>query len=132
MTKAPRQTTHRNVQPYSIMSTTSDSMASTNRLQDSSRPAVAWSADDDARLMRCRAQGMNWGPIARQFPSKTPNACRKRHERLMEKKNAENWDGIKSKDLARVYMECREAVWKPIADRLGEKWNVIEAKVLGT
>ena len=93
------------------------------------RASTAWSQEDDTRLMQLRAQNMNWGPIATHFPSKTANACRKRHERLMEKKNFENWDGIKVEDLARAYLECRETMWKILANHLGEKWQTVEMKV---
>jgi len=73
---------------------------------------------------------MNWAPIAQtHFPKKTSNACRKRHERLMERKNAENWDGVKLEDLARAYVESREMMWKIIADKVGEKWQHVETKV---
>ncbi|MCJ1479021.1 hypothetical protein MMC13_007705 [Lambiella insularis] len=95
------------------------------------RPSTAWSHDDDALLMRSRAQGMNWAPIAQgHFPNKTPNACRKRHERLMEKRNAENWDGVKLEDLARAYVESREIMWKILADKVGEKWQHVETKCM--
>ena len=94
------------------------------------RPSMAWSHDDDELLMRSRAQNMNWGPIAAtHFPSKTPNACRKRHERLMEKRNAENWDGVKLEELARAYVDSREMMWKILADKVGEKWQHVEIKV---
>ncbi|MCJ1242873.1 hypothetical protein MMC30_000069 [Trapelia coarctata] len=95
------------------------------------RPSTAWSQEDDTLLMRSRAQGMNWAPIAQShFPKKTPNACRKRHERLMERKNAENWDGVKLEDLARAYVESREMMWKIIADKVGEKWQHVESKCM--
>ena len=95
----------------------------------SDRGSAAWSQEDDSRLMQFRAQGMNWGPIASHFPPKTPNACRKRHERLMEKKNAESWDGIKIEDLARAYLDVREQMWKILAEQVGEKWTTVETKV---
>ncbi|MCJ1380327.1 hypothetical protein MMC17_003430 [Xylographa soralifera] len=95
------------------------------------RPSTAWSPDDDELLMRSRAQNMNWAPIANtHFPLKTPNACRKRHERLMEKKNAENWDGVKLEELARAYVESREIMWKILADKVGEKWQHVEIKCM--
>ena len=81
--------------------------------------------------MRARQQGMNWQPIASTyFPAKTANACRKRHERLMEKRNsAENWDNGKMEHLAKAYADVREEMWKVLAERVGEKWQVVEAKV---
>ena len=105
----------------------SHSMMSSN----TERPSTAWSPEDDALLIESRAKGMNWQPIATgHFPSKTPNACRKRHERLMEKRNAENWDGMKLEDLAKAYVECREMMWKILGEKVGEKWQHVESKVL--
>ena len=62
------------------------------------RTSFPWSEEDDSRLEQYHAIGVNWGPIASQFPNKTPNACRKRHERLMEKKAASQ-DAVRSEDL---------------------------------
>jgi hypothetical protein len=75
-------------------------------------------------------QGLNWGQIqANYFPSKTPNACRKRHERLLERKGADDWDNLKLQRLAKEYMAMRKEIWSGLAARTGEKWNVVEAKV---
>ncbi|KAF2399408.1 hypothetical protein EJ06DRAFT_467842, partial [Trichodelitschia bisporula] len=90
-----------------------------------------WTPDDDEILMAARAKGLNWQPIAAaHFPSKTANACRKRHERLMERRNAEDWDGVKLDTLAREYMAVRREMWSVLADRVGEKWQTIEAKCM--
>lgn len=76
---------------------------------------------------------MNWQPIAsKNFPTRTANACRKRHERLMERRNVEDWDGEKLEMLGREYMEVRREMWGLLAARLGERWAVIEAKVSST
>jgi hypothetical protein len=74
---------------------------------------------------------MNWNQIApKHFPNKTANACRKRHERLMERENAEKWDGgVKLDVLAQAYMEVRKEMWSLLAARVGEKWQVVETKV---
>jgi len=96
----------------------------------STRSAAAWSAKDDETLMNARASGLNWQPIAsKHFPSKTANACRKRHERLMEKRNAEDWEGVKLETLASEYMNVRREMWSILASRVGEKWTTVEAKV---
>lgn len=90
----------------------------------------AWSPTDDQTLMTARAQGMNWAPIQQAyFPSKTPNACRKRHERLMERRSADDWDGLKLENLAKNYMTMRRDIWSGLAAQTGEKWNVVEQKV---
>ena len=74
-------------------------------------------------------QGLNWQQIqSNYFPSKTPNACRKRHERLLERKGADDWDNLKLQRLAKEYMAMRKEIWSGLAARTGEKWNVVEAK----
>lgn len=94
------------------------------------RPSAAWTTEDDTQLMQLRTQGMNWGPISTNFPGKTSNACRKRHERLMEKKNAESWDdSTRIEHLSRAYLQVREQMWKILAETLGEKWQTVETKV---
>ncbi|KAG0645603.1 hypothetical protein D0Z07_8506 [Hyphodiscus hymeniophilus] len=91
----------------------------------------AWNPTDDQTLMAARAQGMNWAPIQQAyFPSKTPNACRKRHERLMERRSADDWDGMKLENLAKHYMTMRREIWSGLAAQTGEKWNVVEQKCM--
>ena len=90
----------------------------------------SWSAQDDETLIQARTQGLNWNQIApKYFPNKSPNACRKRHERLMERMNAEQWDGVKLDVLAQAYMEVRREMWSLLAARVGEKWQLVETKV---
>ena len=82
--------------------------------------------------MKVRQQGLNWQPIASNFfPDKSANACRKRHERLMEKRSqADDWDNAKMETLAKAYNDVREQMWRILADRIGgEKWQIVEAKV---
>jgi hypothetical protein len=90
----------------------------------------AWTPSDDAQLMSARAQGLNWQPIqAAYFPNKTPNACRKRHERLMDRRNSDDWDVIKLESMAKEYMGMRREIWSQLGAKTGEKWTVVEAKV---
>ncbi|MCJ1455961.1 hypothetical protein MMC28_006318 [Mycoblastus sanguinarius] len=92
----------------------------------------SWPPENDELLMRARQQGLNWQPIATNyFPDKTANACRKRHERLMDKRNnADDWEGVKMEALAKAYVEVREQMWKLLGDRVGEKWETVEAKCM--
>lgn len=91
----------------------------------------AWNPNDDQTLLGARASGQNWAQIQQMyFPTKTPNACRKRHERLMERKGADDWDNRKLEIMAKEYMSLRKEIWAPLAQRTGEKWNVVEQKVL--
>lgn len=90
----------------------------------------AWSPQNDQQLLTARMQGLNWGQIKdAYFPTKTANACRKRHERLMERKGADDWDNRKLQQLAKEYMSMRKEIWSGLAARTGEKWNVVEQKV---
>jgi hypothetical protein len=92
----------------------------------------SWSTKDDEVLIQARAQGLNWNQISpKHFPQKSANACRKRHERLMERQNAEQWDGVKLDILAQAYMEVRREMWGILAARVGEKWTLVEQKVDG-
>ncbi|RCI13496.1 hypothetical protein L249_5595 [Ophiocordyceps polyrhachis-furcata BCC 54312] len=91
----------------------------------------AWSPQNDHQLVAARMQGLNWGQIKdAYFPSKTANACRKRHERLMERRGAEDWDHRKLQRLAKEYMSMRREIWSGLAARTGERWNVVEYKCM--
>ncbi|KAI0576258.1 Myb-DNA-bind-6 multi-domain protein [Pyrenophora tritici-repentis] len=114
-----------------------DSKGPSHRLSVSTASAAggsrssSWSTRDDETLIQARAQGLNWNQIGpKHFPNKTPNACRKRHERLMERQNAEQWDGVKLDVLAQAYMEVRRDMWSILAARVGEKWQLVETKCM--
>ncbi|KAK6193994.1 hypothetical protein LQW54_011883 [Pestalotiopsis sp. IQ-011] len=93
----------------------------------------AWSPQDDQNLLSARQQGLNWNQIrSTYFPNKTPNACRKRHERLMERKGADDWDVRKFEKIAKEYMSMRKEIWQPLAHKVGEKWNVVEARCMNS
>ncbi|PHH61706.1 hypothetical protein CDD81_8051 [Ophiocordyceps australis] len=91
----------------------------------------AWSPAGDGALLDARLRGLNWAQIRdAHFPCKTANACRKRHERLMERKGADEWDARKLQRLAREYMAMRKEIWSGLAARTGEKWNIVEQKCM--
>ncbi|KAK0630457.1 hypothetical protein B0T17DRAFT_506928 [Bombardia bombarda] len=91
----------------------------------------AWNGDDDRALLQLRAMGKNWNQIQREaFPTKTGNACRKRHERLMERKGQNDMDTRRLRRLSKEYMSMRKEIWQPLAARCGEKWNVVESHCL--
>ncbi|KAL8677957.1 MAG: hypothetical protein Q9186_005655 [Xanthomendoza sp. 1 TL-2023] len=140
--RQPAVKAHR-AQPYTIpstrtamhpRSTTPDTEGHLHNQANTSEPhsSTPWSPASDDQLMRARQQGLNWSAIAdTYFPNKTSNACRKRHERLMEKRNAiGDWNGVKFEEVARVYREVREDMWRILADRVNEKWSVVESKCM--
>ena len=94
------------------------------------RTASMWTREEDEKLLQARVDGLSWQPIAdRHFPGKTANACRKRHERLMDRRSQDDWEPTRLEALATTYMECRREMWTILAERLGERWTTIEAKV---
>lgn len=115
---------------YSVPHQTTPSAPYNTSATNSQRNAAIWSSTDDEILLQARASGLNWQPIAsRHFPNKTANACRKRHERLIERRHVDDWDTHKLELLAQEYMACRREMWEVLASRLGERWAVVEAKV---
>ncbi|KAI4742485.1 hypothetical protein E4T50_07104 [Aureobasidium sp. EXF-12298] len=95
------------------------------------RNTANWSSADDEVLAAARAAGLNWqSTAAKHFPNKTANACRKRHERLVERRTHEDWTTKRLDTLAVQYMELRKEIWSPLAVKVGERWNVVEAKCM--
>lgn len=90
----------------------------------------AWTQQDDNILLRARATGLNWGKIQSiYFNNKTGNACRKRHQHLMSRKSDDDWEDRKLERLGKEYMSMRKELWTGLAQRVGEKWNIVEHKV---
>jgi hypothetical protein len=97
--------------------------------QPGHRNTVNWSSADDEVLVAARAAGLNWqSTAAKHFPNKTANACRKRHERLIERRTHEDWTTKRLNSLAVEYLELRKEIWEPLAAKTGERWSVVEAK----
>ena len=92
-----------------------------------------WTEAEDRRLLEAKKRGLQWSAICEQyFPGKTGNACRKRHERILQKNRA-GWPEEKVERLATLYMENREQFWSLLAQNLGEpRWDKVEAMVSGT
>lgn len=89
-----------------------------------------WTADDDRTLIQARTRGQNWADLQRtHFPSKTANACRKRYERLVERRGIHDYGGRRLEMVAGEYMNLRRAIWSGLAERVGMKWEVVEALV---
>jgi len=85
--------------------------SSTPATTKGNRSAGPWTARDDEQLRQARQRGMSWAPIAREFfPTKSANACRKRHERLMD--TLANSEGLAPPDskVMEVY-EDEDFIW---------------------
>lgn len=111
--------------------TTSQEQSAEPTDQRRQRQATMWTLEEDERLIQARVEGLSWEPISqRHFPTKSANACRKRHERLMERRSHDDWNHIRLEALATAYMECRKEMWSLVAERMGERWTTVEAKVI--
>ncbi|KAK3368419.1 hypothetical protein B0H63DRAFT_76107 [Podospora didyma] len=90
-----------------------------------------WTAADDKNLLTARQRGQHWLDLQRTFfPSKTANACRKRYERLMERRGAYDVDSHRIERMSKEYMNMRKEIWSGLAARVGEKWHVVEAQCM--
>ena len=59
----------------------------TGKFEAQARAPSQWLPEHDEFLTQARTKGLSWQSIASTyFPDKTANACRKRHERLLEKR----------------------------------------------
>ena len=100
-----------------------------NQSSPSPQPARSgpWTTEEDEILCDCRTRGFGWAQIQeKHFPSKSANACRKRHERLTTKRRSTDWDETRLERLAVNYRQMREQIWGHLADKLGEKWEHVE------
>lgn len=98
-----------------------------------------WTAADDRTLLAARARGQHWGELqGAHFPTKTANACRKRHERLMERRGGAGHDGgvgtgpgdaRRFEKIASEYMAMRREIWGGLAGRVQERWEFVEREV---
>ncbi|KAL2260901.1 hypothetical protein VTK26DRAFT_4954 [Humicola hyalothermophila] len=87
-----------------------------------------WTAEDDQTLLAARSRGMQWADLQRaHFPGKTANACRKRHERLVERRGITDYSARRLEAVASEYMAMRRDVWSGLAERVGMRWEVVEA-----
>ena len=97
------------------------------------RTSAAWSPEDDMLLWDSREnRKLGWPQTAELFQGKSPNACRKRYERLKLQKTPDEWEGARFDALAEVYVRCREEMWKKIAEQFGDKdtrWQTLEQQV---
>lgn len=92
--------------------------------------AGPWTSAEDQVLVSARRNGLGWSQIhEKYFPLKSANACRKRYERLVHKQKSDDWDEARLGRLAFGYCNLREEIWRPLAERTGEKWEHVEKAV---
>lgn len=92
-----------------------------------------WTAEMDEILIEHHRR-LKWDQIAERFfgNTKTGNACRKRHARvIMERKEPARWDQERVQKVINAYNResMREKMWKPLADATNERWQDVERLV---
>ncbi|PHH54697.1 hypothetical protein CFIMG_003413RAa [Ceratocystis fimbriata CBS 114723] len=89
---------------------------------------VKWSAAEDSLLEELRRRRGRWCEIAKKFKGKSANACRKRYERIQQRKAmSEKNDALDKTRVAVAYWEAREEMWKVLESRMpGMKWDKLE------
>lgn len=102
------------------------------------RKSSSWPDHDDKLLMEMRAKSHPWNEIAEAFGRteegaliKSPNACRKRYERLSQYESFQKvLERYSEEEIATVYMDIKVAMWKMLADKLGCDYpDALEAAV---
>ena len=89
-----------------------------------------WTIEEDDILCDYRTMGFGWSQIQeKHLPGKSANSCRKWHERLTTKRRSTDWDDTRLENLAVNYRLMRREIWRPLAERLGEKWEHVEKAV---
>lgn len=91
-----------------------------------------WTSDMDEQLLAARRKGLGWKEIGNMFPPRSSNACRKHHERLMERaERLAEWDQDRIDELAANYVQLRDEMWAPLARAMGDgvKWQSVEEQV---
>lgn len=94
-----------------------------------------WTAEMDEILIENHRR-LKWDQIAERFfgNTKTGNACRKRHARvIMERKEPARWDQERVQKVINAYNrdDMRERMWKPLAEATNERWQDVERLVSG-
>ncbi|KAK3366488.1 hypothetical protein B0H63DRAFT_456185 [Podospora didyma] len=80
-----------------------------------------------------REEGKNWNQIKNEaFPYKSGNACRKRHERLMERQKESAEDSKIEEKMCDMYKALRESLWQPLALKTGLSWDVVESFIMSS
>lgn len=95
-----------------------------------------WTAEMDEILIEWHRR-MKWDQIAEKFfhNTKTGNACRKRHARVvMERKEPARWDQERVQKVIDAYNRegMREKLWSALADATNERWQDVERLVSTT
>jgi len=75
--------------------------------------STGWTDSEDRILLEARCRGESWHKICDEHFAnrKTPNACRKHHERLQRKDRAEALDGEGRDNLVLAYSQIKGKMW---------------------
>lgn len=60
-----------------------------------------WSAEENARVIELRGQGMKWDDISRMIPGRSPISCRLHYQNYLERKT--DWSEEEMDKFAQLY-----------------------------
>lgn len=60
-----------------------------------------WSAEEDARIIQLRGDGMKWEDISKHLPGRSAISCRLHYQNYLERRS--EWDEDRKNKLARLY-----------------------------
>ncbi|KAM7211292.1 hypothetical protein V8F06_013324 [Rhypophila decipiens] len=90
-----------------------------------------WKNEDDTKLLTLRQMGRDWSEIQWEaLPHKSTTELQIRHKQLSERHGNDSGDRDFER-LTKEYMKMRREIWRPLAERLGMKWDVVEMQCMG-
>lgn len=90
-------TTTTSVVPAKRVADRSSTLASESPAKKQSK----WSADEDAKIIQLRGDGMKWEDISKHLPGRSAISCRLHYQNYLERRS--EWDEDRKNKLARLY-----------------------------
>jgi DNA-binding Lrp family transcriptional regulator len=94
---------------------------------------LPWTAEEDVKLLQAvKENGQKWKKIAKLFPKRTPETCKKRYKELMKKGNGaypnafveprphNKWTDEENTTLLQAVEELGQNNWEIVASRVGK------------
>ncbi|KAK5937005.1 hypothetical protein PMZ80_010754 [Knufia obscura] len=84
-----------------------------------------WSAEEDAKIIQLRGEGMKWEDISKHLPGRSAISCRLHYQNYLERRS--EWDEDRKNKLARLYERFKADMWAKIAEEMAIPWRAAEA-----
>uniref|UniRef100_A0A093V764 Transcription factor MYB44 n=1 Tax=Talaromyces marneffei PM1 TaxID=1077442 RepID=A0A093V764_TALMA len=83
-----------------------------------------WSAEEDLRLLKLRAQNRTWTQISKKFRQRSALSCRLHYRNYLTKEV--EWNEDKLIELATCYEKYKPEMWAKISRELRIPWQAAE------